>query len=292
MYNLEQLRMLVVSSELGSFSACARKLGKVQSAISQGIANLEIDLNIKLFDRSTRKPKLTGDGKRVYAYAKAILQQSIELEKAIFSINKQEEAIIKLAVDDALFTPKLIDVIEGLSDRYPQTQLELILVASTDIAEYVESGQADVGIMFSDLILIKNIDLCFIGNQSFLAVAHPNSELSELERIGIADFIPHKQILLRGNNGKELSYFPAIAAQVWWANSFSAILELVKKGIGWAYLPSHMSTTAVLNNELVILPVKFDHKAWNLPVDLITVKETAMGPVLRWFFEELKTILD
>lgn len=44
MYNIEQLKMLVLCAELGSFSACARNLGKVQSAVSQGIANFEINL--------------------------------------------------------------------------------------------------------------------------------------------------------------------------------------------------------------------------------------------------------
>ena len=56
MYNLDQLNMFVTAAKLGSFSACARKLGKVQSAVSQGISNLEIDLDVTLFDRSTRKP--------------------------------------------------------------------------------------------------------------------------------------------------------------------------------------------------------------------------------------------
>ena len=60
MYNIEQLKMFVYAVELGSFSASARELGKVQSAVSQGIHNLEIDFNVQLFDRSTRKPTLTG----------------------------------------------------------------------------------------------------------------------------------------------------------------------------------------------------------------------------------------
>ena len=45
MYNIEQLKMFVYAVELGSFSGSARHLGKVQSAVSQGISNLEIDFN-------------------------------------------------------------------------------------------------------------------------------------------------------------------------------------------------------------------------------------------------------
>ncbi len=42
--------------ETGSFSAAARQLGKVPSAISMSIANLEIDLDLKLFQRIGREP--------------------------------------------------------------------------------------------------------------------------------------------------------------------------------------------------------------------------------------------
>ena len=54
--NQEQLTIFKTVMETGSFSAAARKLGKVPSAVSMSIANLEIDLNLKLFDRVGREP--------------------------------------------------------------------------------------------------------------------------------------------------------------------------------------------------------------------------------------------
>ncbi|HUH77072.1 MAG TPA: LysR family transcriptional regulator, partial [Devosia sp.] len=49
---LDQLRVLVTIAELGSFSAAARKLQRVQSAISQTVRALESSLDVTLFDRS------------------------------------------------------------------------------------------------------------------------------------------------------------------------------------------------------------------------------------------------
>ena len=57
-----------------------------------------------MFDRSTRKPTLTFDGQRVYQYAKAVLFQTSELDKVVISITKQEESIIKIDCDQAVFT--------------------------------------------------------------------------------------------------------------------------------------------------------------------------------------------
>lgn len=54
--NQEQLIIFQSVMETGSFSAAARKLGKVPSAVSMSIANMEIDLNLNLFERKGREP--------------------------------------------------------------------------------------------------------------------------------------------------------------------------------------------------------------------------------------------
>lgn len=51
-WNLEQIRLFVSVAERQSFSAAARELKRVQSAVSNGIALLEADLGVTLFERS------------------------------------------------------------------------------------------------------------------------------------------------------------------------------------------------------------------------------------------------
>ena len=62
MPNIENFRAFVLAAELGSFSAAARQMGKAQSAVSSAIANLEVDADVQLFDRSSRNPVLTEAG--------------------------------------------------------------------------------------------------------------------------------------------------------------------------------------------------------------------------------------
>ncbi len=57
MASQEVLLAFVQAATQGSFSAAARKLGRSQSTISAAVASLEIDLNLTLFDRSSRKPE-------------------------------------------------------------------------------------------------------------------------------------------------------------------------------------------------------------------------------------------
>ncbi len=53
---LDQMRVLVSVAEEGSFSAAARRLGRVQSAISQAVNSLETALGVSLFDRRGQGP--------------------------------------------------------------------------------------------------------------------------------------------------------------------------------------------------------------------------------------------
>lgn len=69
-WNLEQIRLFVSVAERQSFSAAARELKRVQSAVSNGIALLEADLGVTLFERSSgRQPRLTDEGRVLLAEA-------------------------------------------------------------------------------------------------------------------------------------------------------------------------------------------------------------------------------
>src|SRR3546814_13495285 len=60
--SLDQLRAFIAAVDEGSFSAAARKLYRVQSAVSGWVGGLENQLGVVLFDRTTRFPKLTPAG--------------------------------------------------------------------------------------------------------------------------------------------------------------------------------------------------------------------------------------
>jgi hypothetical protein len=76
---LDQLRILVAVEEEGSFSSAARRLGRVQSAVSQSVQALEATLGVALFDRSERTPKLSDAGRALLADARQVSAQRLRL---------------------------------------------------------------------------------------------------------------------------------------------------------------------------------------------------------------------
>jgi DNA-binding transcriptional LysR family regulator len=71
--SLDQLRVLAVVAETGSFSAAARRLHRTQSVISYTIAQLEAQLGLSLFERGGHRPALTEAGRTVLeAFTRAV----------------------------------------------------------------------------------------------------------------------------------------------------------------------------------------------------------------------------
>lgn len=292
MFNLEQLRMFVVSVETGSFSACARKLGKVQSAVSQGISNLEVDLNIELFDRTTRKPKLTEEGSRLLIYARSVLQQIEEMHGVAQAIDQGEELHIRFALEDALLVPKLSVVLQEFREQFKATTLEFISATSPDIKEMIKSDRADIGLQFLTMEIEKGVEQCYIGNIPFHAVCRPDHALADLEVISLQELVPHKQLTIRSEIGNYIEHFPPISNELWTATNFHLLLELTLQGAGWSYLPCHLVDHQIREGRLHRLMMSFDHKSWSPPVELIIPKNKTMNPALCWLSEKIKKVLD
>src|SRR5580700_2056111 len=105
---IEQLRTLRAVAEAGSFTAAARKLGRVQAAVSQSIDRLEAQLGLRLFDRSGRVPRLTQHGEAVVAAAAPILGDLSLLDGVVASLKRGEETALRIVVDALFPTDSLV----------------------------------------------------------------------------------------------------------------------------------------------------------------------------------------
>ena len=96
---LDQLRVLVAVAEEGSFSAAARRLGRVQSAISQAVQSLETALGVTVFDRDGKVPQLNDAGRVLLADARRLIGGVEAIKAKAESIGEGVEPELTLAVD-------------------------------------------------------------------------------------------------------------------------------------------------------------------------------------------------
>lgn len=292
MYTIEQLKMFVSAVELGSFSASARKLGKVQSAVSQAIGNLEIDFNIILFDRSTRKPTLTKDGERLYRKAKAIILQTEDLNLTAKSIANKEEALIKIALDDSFLTANFSHILNAFTSRFPATEIEIISAVSTNIVNLVTAKKADLGLIISQLDYYPNLEQYFIGNTAFIAVCNSKHPLASQTKVNEMALLLHPQFMLKGDDGKSLDQSPIKTSKMLWVNSFNTMKHLLLTSqLGWAFMPYHLVKNEIATKDLIKIDVTFDHKKWCPPTELLISKSISKGPAVSWMLESLKDLI-
>lgn len=121
------MRVLAAIVDSGSFVRAGEALDMSQSGVSRAIAKLEERLNIRLFDRTTRKVSLTDEGRRFYAQVGPLLAR---LEEAVASAGEGAVKVRgRLRVNADPITARLLlgSRLGGFLKRHPELDLDLVV---------------------------------------------------------------------------------------------------------------------------------------------------------------------
>lgn len=296
--NLQQLQTLAVVVETGSFSAAARRLQKAQSAVSNAIAELEIDLGIVLFDRSKRYPQLTAAGERVLQQALLINTQCQALSELAVGLADGEESTLTLAVDDEGQLPWLAPILAEFALVFPRLELRLLFPLLEDLTLLLRQGEADLAISYQPLSPPTDIErwpLQAINFVLLVAATHPLAAFAVAGADGVTtnQLQQHRQLLVTDRLQGVEKQRGRLAADVWWLEGDMAVLALVKQGLGWAWLPEPLAQTALAEHPTVLLPLHLKDAA-GLPSSILPVqlelwrqRGKTPGPAARWLLERL-----
>ena len=119
-----RLEMLVRAADTGSFAAAARIMDLTPSAVSRGIADLERELKVPLFNRTTRQLKLTQEGMEVYSRAVDILAHIAELSESLAHTRGRVGGVVRVGVQAPLGRYVLMPRLASLHDRHPDLIVE------------------------------------------------------------------------------------------------------------------------------------------------------------------------
>ncbi|MEC4728247.1 LysR family transcriptional regulator [Shewanella sp. D64] len=289
MPSIEQLTSFVATVESGSFSAAARKLGKVQSAVSQNIMNMEIDAGFQLFDRSSRYPTLTARGQKLLPQAKAVIAQHHRLSQQINTLESDEIIKLTLAIDEGIPYTNLIKLLPELEQAYPELELEFLCASSQDVIQLVIDKRATSGLVFSDNLYPESIDFETLGTVEFELMVSPLHPLAQESSNHIDILKLHRQLVISSVGSKVTWFNQAHSPDVWYADNYYVLLELAKSGFGWALLPLHLAIEALETNTLCKVPVQFEQLGWQANVDVIqhSAVQLAANDALRTILRRL-----
>ena len=109
----EALEMMDTIARTGSFAAAARELGKVPSALTYSVRQLEEALDVLLFDRSSRQAQLTAAGAELLHEGRRLLAQMDAVANRVQRVATGWETTLAIAVDNIVAPRAIFDLIEA-----------------------------------------------------------------------------------------------------------------------------------------------------------------------------------
>ena len=292
-------RYFVMIVEKGSFSAAARSMHVSQPALSAQIRELERLLGFSLFDRTSRRVELTGQGLRFLDYARRIILETEFINRAAQDIRANP-----LRIGAAHFTaliPQRVRLIEDFARSHPQVSLSVLGRQHFQLFEDLHSRKLDVAITLEPQIegeasaveesgLRDGIERVSLGSKSlslFVPAEHPWAEMSEVPHEALRDqevcaisrahgvFLAETVARLLSTAGTKYVTVPegdAVAAV-----RYAALRRLPVVNLGWFPVPVDLT-----DGTFVTRPVS----GWDLTIELVMMRSRdGQHPALNLFWE-------
>lgn len=230
--------MLQAIVEMGGFVQAAQALNRSQSAVSYAVNTLQEQLGVQLLEIKGRKAVLTSEGRALLRRASEVLVGLAELEEFSQRLKQGLESELWVNVDSYFPAEVLMAALQEFRAFNSSTKLQIresLMCRTPDDA----AQEADVVIGtkipdagFGDLALSVPL-------QAVAAAAHPIHAASVDS--GRSRLSAHTQITVcESGTLNQADHGWMSSHSRWVASSIQQAIELVRNGIGYAWLPAHM----------------------------------------------------
>ncbi|MCO7227066.1 LysR family transcriptional regulator [Pleionea sp. CnH1-48] len=276
---LEHWAAFVAVIDEGSYSKAAILLGKSQSTVSYAISRIEEQLGGAVLKMKGRKAELTDLGKVMLRKARRLLEDAAGIESLAACLNEGWESEITLVIDALYPLQKVLDALEVFAIHGRSTRVKLMETSLSGTDEMLFAGEAD-------LVLTPRIPTGFVGQNvaeaEFVPVAHPQHELHQLGRaISMQDLEQYRQVVLRDTGSRRNQDAGWLKSeQRLTVSHFHTSIEVLKRGLAFAFLPrSYVEQELALNN-LMVLPLEGGERG-KINLYLINARGERSGPATK-----------
>ncbi|WP_431028436.1 LysR family transcriptional regulator [Lysinibacillus sp. LZ02] len=269
-----------------SFTKAASTLHVSQPSISKAIQNLEAELGVPLFYRSSKQLELTDAGQAVLVNAKQVLEAFKNLRSELTDLMDLKKGQIRIGIPPIVGAEFFTKLVSQYKEQYPYIEIILSEVGTKKIRQGVEAGELDIGLICNlcvannqlETISILKDPLMLIVHRDHPLAARPFIKLSELEKetfvIYRKDFTLYDRIIEEcAKNG----FFPTIACET---SQKDLIIEMVAAKLGIALLPKKICEK-IKDDTIVAIP--FDEEHIFLELGLAWKKNKYLSYAVREF---------
>lgn len=286
-FNSETIGIFLAVLDHGSFSAAARQLGRVPSAISMAIANLEAELALELFDRSGREPKPTAVARALEPQARLLMNQLQQLNTQALELSQGLETRLTLVIAPELQTTPWVEPLRALAQEHPLLDIQVITAPQTDALQLLHNGSAQLALVFERPAADGRENFQEVGQETLVAViarTHPlMQQVSAEGNLNDSQLRPVRQILVSSRNSEtprsesNLNSFCTISEHYWRVDNPEVALQLVIAELGWAWLPRTLVQPWINGRMVLELPLENLTNGEELWIDLVWSRERPLG---------------
>lgn len=248
--DLRQLRTFVVVAEQRTISKASLHLRIAQPALSRQIAHLEAELDVRLFDRIRRRLVLTGEGERLLAECRGIVNAADSLGERAKLLRRPDAGVLRVAA-----TPQMIDgvfsqFLHRYAARFPDVEVKLTEAVGTEPFAMLERGELHLVINYMQVMQAESheFDSSPLPPLDFLAAGHPTLPLGRGRDIEISHLARFPLLLLDSSYGVRTTFdaacrlagiMPRVVIE---SRAPHTLLSMAEAGHGVAIVPSVLPT--------------------------------------------------
>lgn len=240
--NLRQLRAFIAGVQSNSFSEAAERMGITQPGFSLLIRQLEEELGLRLFDRTTRRVEVTSEGLEFYDRIARILDDLDDACQDMTDLRLLRRGRVRIAILPSAGATILPPLLSRMVEEHPDIEVSIVERLAEPLQESVENEEVDFGIgtrpskasnlRFEPLLKDRLVCLCH-ENDPLAQIASPSWEdLSKRPFIGFSGntSIEHQVRVLSAQLGSNLLRRSEISG-------LNTALGLVRSGVGITLIP-------------------------------------------------------
>ncbi|MCC0725342.1 LysR family transcriptional regulator [Clostridioides sp. ZZV14-6009] len=286
---LKHLKTFLTLSKIKNFTKTAEYLNYAQSNITTQIQQLEKELDVRLFERIGKSVTLTREGEMLIPYAKKMILLSSDI-KNMYE-NHTDSGRIVIGASESICIFKLPEIIKIYKEKYPDVDLFLKTLDSSDFIPLLADNTIDVAFILDSPVTDKSVVSVLKNDEPICILSAPDSKLVLKENVSIQDFQDIPFILTgegccyRSLFEKELSESAVVPKIVLETGSIQVIKQTVLSGLGLCLLPELAVEKELKRHELIKVPYSTNY---NIVSQLIYHKDKWMSKNLCDFISIVK----
>ncbi|CAM3329286.1 MULTISPECIES: LysR family transcriptional regulator [Yersinia] len=286
-FSSENIELFLAVIDRGSFSAAARALHRVPSAVSMGIANMEAELGFPLFDRRSREPIPTPLALALEPQARIIAQQLQQLRVHAVELSQGLESTFALAMAAEVDKTPVLAALKILSQRYPLLNIEVLSAPQDDVLHMLHCGRVSVALAFGGLSINVQEQFQYVGSESLIATISARHWAAENanDALYIEDLVTIRQIIVASMSHPISDTRPLVAGSYWRTDTLAMALGMVEAGLGWGNLPFSLIEPLLKQEHLKQLHFKNTKNELKLPIHAVWLKNQSLNKAAREFVQ-------